>query len=110
MDLTKRKEIVKQQLIEIVFYGLVLKYERLANTAFDKESKEKWKSLVTSRHERLMYLMTIIDTEYFIVESELIGFTNELNKLSAPYEMHVMHYSSKSKIKLPTMAVYLHCC
>lgn len=87
MDETKKKELVAQ-VHKIMIVELLIKYGKLVHwySPFDKELKEKWRSLFHSVNNRYWYLRKIIDTDPFIVESDIAYYTNELNEFNKLYE------------------------
>ena len=86
MDETKKKELM-QQVREILLKGLMIKYLKVYNRAFDMELKEKWSSLFHSVNNRYLYLCKIIDTDPFIVESDIAHYSNVLNEFNKQYEV-----------------------
>ena len=86
MDETKKKELM-QQVREILLKGLMIRYLKIYNRVFDMELKEKWISLFHSVNNRYLYLCKIIDTDPFIVESDIAHYSNVLNEFNKQYEV-----------------------
>jgi hypothetical protein len=86
MDETKKKELMKQ-VREILLKGLMIRYLKIYNRVFDMELKEKFNSLFHSVNNRYLYLCKIIDTDPFIVESDIAHYSNVLNEFNKQYEV-----------------------